>query len=1792
MPDLYERFEVDYLKQVIKSDDYLNNFFTADSKLENLCSTLLSNKSTPELTERSYTVADLVSAGFLRTEISTAISYGGSDFDAIYHAILYAYKYAAIKLFLKKNYRNFLPEYDYNVIQSEEKTRLLTEAFMHEYDRLCYTIDKIADVKDLNSIPTEYLEYLGQLIGYERKDQQLLNNSSFRELLVNIIDIYKIKGTNYSFELFMNLLGFDITVQEFYFDKRYGDPNIGVNPYTTSVDKKSYLFYLSAIKPTDYIPSGLSKPYSISENAMKDPMDLLMFNQYTDWYTIGDSRGKTYKMLIGDTGGYTGDTYTFFKTNVIQYSLSHLGGIGEAELTDADAIAIEVYAKFLTPIFISRKIFLAAAPYKETAGFSWTLNDADRTDPFYMGDSRLGYMAGKRRNYRIKSITKGDTYNPARVNIADGDSSFYKFAHVGDLVNLRIPGDSNSGSYYIYGDSYVKGDSHWPDGTTVVYLKSYWIKGNVADATATTSGDTLWYIQPNHTIDLTYTGDTSITFSIGGPDRMLHLYEGPAPSRYYWDRGVPRGYSAVIPEEAILFKLYDIKCNTSKGTHPTHKDALYYEADTLGTVYPFVLSPYGKWGGFGSNSFWSYTKNLVPSTNFGDSTKWLMGDTYFAGEPYRYNYYDSVIGKNAFQWKRGNFSDTTVLHTIAMSVTGDNWITGSFWFKATQDCIVYFHVWPGPLTSIGKGVAANVWTKVELSLDATGVTPLTSFGFVIARHPFDSTATFYATEPQVEVKPFATAFTSDSRVGSALYYKQKFGDSFSDFNAGDSGRVGAAFGDSGSIECWVRPWSNNNLPDRRYVFTDYITGDTHHMSLYYDPIISKWVFEVKKDGTNFIQRNSYPVITLNSWQYLKTRWIRSRKMVELYVGDSWQGDTVSAGNINPWNCFGDTIISIGSNPLIARGLGDTLLTVGLGDTSQFNGVISDFIYYTYADNTKWHFYRTTPLYQDNTKLRSGYFISGYHNNTYNQVFGDTKSSNYNATSIYQIIKNTYPSWNIATYAPNRLFRDELIFEKMSSLQRGGDTGLFNYNVYGLRNRDMLIIVDSDRHMRSKKRFVGDSIYDPKTKYAFGDTRTRLRWRADTKRLGDSWIPRQFVSGDSMHKGEHWIKYFRRSAASYLYYYIGDSKLSPVAISPGGDSSFWGARVGDSRVWERFGGFLNVVERKSDTLFKGNQIKLGANFPILSYFKRPKQERQIYGYSDNKAPIILLDADLDLATGKSVIQIFDPSGDYKHLMKNDIISVIGRADTFVSTYRVSDTTFNYGDTTVITVGINIGTTDFPYSPSYTYGYVIPETIGRIRTMRKNVGGFGEVEIFDTSRKFAYLKAGDTVVVMTGDTNKGTYVLDSNATYTPVSISDSIFSSADSFGWTTLVFTTVLNGNGNDVDGYGDSKVGFVRVNSPSWMLGAPYYDFDTDKINISKTQFNSIRNGECNDLVTYATQMIFSSGGATPEYIYKTYTSLTPLTNRKFVGTFKIYTDAIPADTRGYIYCALYDHFNWKYGIIRKFTLEADKIQTFNIGANFGTTTSSQLNLAFFNTERSGGLCSGDTLTLKCSSGVNGLGGAPISPPPTFYIISSMLEEVKETAINVLPSPTNWTTDISEDMAINPAIVTLDKLKYPLVIGDSTILLNKVSLILGDSYINTTNNRKFSWRFTKEVPSGDSSHIIFGDTIFGDTIGTMGFNPVTRSIFKQGHNYTASIWIKCPAGVRGDSVGLEINDWTNPGDSTRTRILGIDATDTWQNLVCKKQVGDSAVAAYVRLVAGDGIQIGSYFDFTDVALYER
>jgi hypothetical protein len=304
----------------------------------------------------------------------------------VFKQILYTFKYSTLKKFFGENWKKFLPEFDVLNMENSEQIMVFQDSLMKEFDRLASTIDEIYDVADIDKIPSQYLSYLAQTIGYEREDENFLFDASFRELIKNIIEVYRIKGTNFSFELFFNFLGFEVTLREFWFDQRFTDPNVVVNPFTFVSDRNNFGFYLAPIKPTDYVPAGLLNPRAITDEDIIDTQDANFFNRFVgDLYTPSQVLGNegVFPDIFAERFGVQ-KTYTFFKTNIIEISLSRIGAqevvadIGEegapddddsliAGLTFEEIQIIQLYANFLTPLYLSRNIVVSIEPFRQEA---------------------------------------------------------------------------------------------------------------------------------------------------------------------------------------------------------------------------------------------------------------------------------------------------------------------------------------------------------------------------------------------------------------------------------------------------------------------------------------------------------------------------------------------------------------------------------------------------------------------------------------------------------------------------------------------------------------------------------------------------------------------------------------------------------------------------------------------------------------------------------------------------------------------------------------------------------------------------------------------------------------------------------------------------------------------------------------------------------------------------------------------------------------------------------------------------------------------------------------------------------------------------------------------------------------------------------------------------------------------------------------------------------------------------------------------------------------------------------
>ena len=472
------RYEKEKLENIFKNDKNFNsilkeeNIVLSEIQYINLVELLTENRSS--ISENTIETLASQNPPFLRDELSVLFEKNFITLK-LYKQIFYTFKYSTLKNFFQENWRNFLPDYDVLNIENSEQLKIFQVAVMNEFDRFADVIDEIYNVQDIDKIPAQYLDYLAQLIGYERAERELLVDSSFRELVKNIIEIYKIKGTNFSFELFFGFLGFEANISEYWFDKRFLDPGIVVNTYTNSSNKNDFNFYLTPEKPTDAIPDNMFDPYTVTEEVIVETLSGQEFNRFI-------STGQYNNLqLLGEVPGYPDTHYTFFKTNVVEFKLFRFeetgeisdpgegGGLGEG-ISEQEIQILELYARFLTPIFVERRISIVLVPFEDDVGTILDLKDTDRTDPraknnitkrehlfhTYSGKQPIFYYWDDGVKYYEDEIDENSI--PRRTGNSIQPGGYFISGYFNDTYNLVFNPDEPTSVYSQIADLYPEWD--------------------------------------------------------------------------------------------------------------------------------------------------------------------------------------------------------------------------------------------------------------------------------------------------------------------------------------------------------------------------------------------------------------------------------------------------------------------------------------------------------------------------------------------------------------------------------------------------------------------------------------------------------------------------------------------------------------------------------------------------------------------------------------------------------------------------------------------------------------------------------------------------------------------------------------------------------------------------------------------------------------------------------------------------------------------------------------------------------------------------------------------------------------------------------------------------------------------------------------------------------------------------------------------------------------------------------------------------------------------------------------
>lgn len=322
-------------------------------------------------------------------ELCLALGVDPKDLDPeTYKLIMFTYKYCTVTSFFQNNRDKFIPEADFYELDDNSAGKAFYDAMMKEFDKLDAMISRCTEYMDYDAIPFDLINYLTQMLGWEKADMNADETTEFyfRELAKNIIDIYRIKGTNFSFELFFNFLGFNIKVKEFYFDRRfYYTLNTAGNPETDNTNNGEYEYYLTVNNPADNVMESLGVSEVVSHNDFSEQYSMLEFNQLCKEYGVPAVLGYSPIYPVYNSNGdlveykeYTGKVYKYFKTNVIYYTIS----LANANPTEKQLSAVSKYLDFLTPSYVMRTIKVDTFSESMEEGFGFDGDGSSLPDAY------------------------------------------------------------------------------------------------------------------------------------------------------------------------------------------------------------------------------------------------------------------------------------------------------------------------------------------------------------------------------------------------------------------------------------------------------------------------------------------------------------------------------------------------------------------------------------------------------------------------------------------------------------------------------------------------------------------------------------------------------------------------------------------------------------------------------------------------------------------------------------------------------------------------------------------------------------------------------------------------------------------------------------------------------------------------------------------------------------------------------------------------------------------------------------------------------------------------------------------------------------------------------------------------------------------------------------------------------------------------------------------------------------------------------------------------------------------
>jgi len=147
--------------------------------------------------------------------------------DGVNHKVIDSKNFICYTSFFKENYLDYLVgDFNKEKILSNPKNVAVFDTFMEMLDILYAYNQDLKEIASFDNTKSDFLDILAQNVGFLRVDVLSKNTPNedkddyiFRELLKNMVDLLSIRGTKAAYELFFGAIGYNISLNEFWYDE-------------------------------------------------------------------------------------------------------------------------------------------------------------------------------------------------------------------------------------------------------------------------------------------------------------------------------------------------------------------------------------------------------------------------------------------------------------------------------------------------------------------------------------------------------------------------------------------------------------------------------------------------------------------------------------------------------------------------------------------------------------------------------------------------------------------------------------------------------------------------------------------------------------------------------------------------------------------------------------------------------------------------------------------------------------------------------------------------------------------------------------------------------------------------------------------------------------------------------------------------------------------------------------------------------------------------------------------------------------------------------------------------------------------------------------------------------------------------------------------------------------------------------------------------------------------------------------------------------------------------------------